>query len=225
VKRAVRSLKKITLSFRRLYDERFFHNSLFGLDFDDRRGAGLGLGRRSSPQQLQRIGQLSFILPQLVRLVLPAFLLQQLLPQLLQLGLLHPQLLQLQLLPTDLLPARFVLPTDHVLPADDLLRAGSDLQLHAGHDLPTGDDLPGLHRVRPPVQHELRADDDLQLLDLLDALLPADLQLPHLQHVELLPADLLLELQLLAFLLQLVQQLLPLLPLELQLQLRLQALS
>jgi hypothetical protein len=132
-------------------------------------------------------------------------ILQQLLPELLLellLELLHPQLLQLH---PELLPASFVLPADHVLPAADLLRAGHDLQLHSG------DDLPGLHRVRPPVQHLLPA-------DLLDALLPADLQLLELLPAELLPADLQsLELQP-AFLLQLVQQ--RLVPQLLQLQLR-----
>jgi hypothetical protein len=139
-------------------------------------------------------------------------LLQQLLPELLQLELLlallfellHAQLLQLHpelLLHADLLPACFV------LPADDLLRAGHDLQLHPGDDLPTGHHLPGLHRVRSPVQHQLRADDDLQHLQLHPLLL---------QLVQQLLALVLQQLQLLAFLPQLVQ---------LQLRLPQQALS
>jgi hypothetical protein len=121
-----------------------------------------------------------------LRLVL-SFVLQQLLPQLLQLKLLQfvlPLVLQ-QLLPQLLLE---LLPASFVLPADDLLRTGSDLQLHAR------DELPGLHRVRSAVQHLLPADDDLQLLKLL----PAELQL--------------LELQLHLLVLQLLQQLLAFVP-------------
>ena len=155
-----------------------------------------------------------------MRLVL-SFVLQQLLPELLQLKLLQfvlplvlqqllPQLL-LELLRAQLLCSSELLPARFVLPADDLLRTGSDLQLHAR------DDLPGLHRVRSAVQHLLPADDDLQLLELL----PADLQL-----LKLLPAELqLLELQLHPLVLQLLQQLLAFVPQLLQLQLRLQALS
>jgi hypothetical protein len=148
-----------------------------------------------------------------MRLVL-SFVLQQLLPELLQLKLLQfvlPLVLQ-QLLP-QLLRTGELLPASFVLPADDDLPAGHDLQL------PSGDG------IRADLQHELRADDDLQHLqlhpDLLDALLPADLQ-----HLELLPADLqLLELQLHPLVLQLLQQLLAFVPQLLQLQLRLQALS
>ena len=84
-----------------------------------------------------------------------------------------------------------------LLPAADLLPASHDLQLRAS------DDVSAVHRVRAGLQHLLRASSDLcsdlhvhpdvQLCsDLLDALLPADLQLPHLQlqHV-LVPAVLL----------------------------------
>ena len=138
---------------------------------------------------------------------------QQLLPELLQLVLqqLLPELLLRHLLHPELLPASELLPTSFVLPADDLLRAGHDLQL------PSGDDLPACHRVRADVQHLLRADDDLQLR--------SDLQLrqptspPATTRAATTPL-VLQQLLVLAFVLQLVQQLLAFVPLVLQLQLR-----
>ena len=108
-----------------------------------------------------------------------------------------------------------------VLPAADLLRAGDDLQLRACHDVSAGDHVPSVHRVRAPVQHVLPAGTDLQLPDLLDALLPADvlpadLQLPDVpavvlpvvQHELLLPV--VLRLKLLSVDLQHGRRLLPL---------------
>jgi hypothetical protein len=125
-------------------------------------------------------------MPQLLLELLPKLLLELLLPKLL-LEFLLPELLQL---PGHLLRA------DHLLCTADLLRTGHDLQLHASN------------RVR--ACYQLRADDnvqlqlctDLQLYPMLDALLPADLQLSLVQLLVVL---------LLAFM---QQELLPLVQLQ-----------